>query len=200
SARLAILVILTACYVALVSTALVPATGRNLNMALLVMPNLLLVITASGAVQVANSWRHAAQGSLDGAIDQAVKMAWIPCILASGTTAIGLTSLLTSVLSPVREFGAYSAIGCVISLVVVLYGFPALLRLWRGSPPTAEVSDTWRWKEFGVWLYRNGRWVSLSCLALFLVSVAGLKHFRTETKVIKYFPEHTRIIADYRFL
>src|SRR5690606_33528817 len=81
SARLAILVILTASYVALISTALVPATGRNLNMVLLVMPNLLLVITTSGAVHVANYWRHAAQDSLDGAIDQAVKMAWIPCIL-----------------------------------------------------------------------------------------------------------------------
>jgi uncharacterized protein len=200
SVRLAALVILTSLYVALLATALVPASGRNLNMVLLVMPNLMIVLTTSGAIHVANYWRHAAQDSLEGAIDTAVQMAWTPCLLASMTTAIGLTSLLTSVLSPVQEFGAYSAIGCLLSVVAVLWGFPALLRLWRGAPPTAEVSDTWRWKEFGIWLYHHGTWVSLAFLAIFAVSVAGLQHFKTETKVIKYFPEHTRIIQDYRFL
>ena len=184
----------------MVPTSLLPATGRNLNMVLLVMPNLLIVLTTSGAIHVANYWRHAASEKLEGAIDEAVAMAWTPCLLASMTTAIGLTSLITSVLSPVREFGIYSAIGCLISVVAVLWGFPALLCLWRGNVPTAEVTDTSAWKRMGHWLYRHGTLVSLTCMAVFVVSAAGLRYFKTETKVIKYFPEHTRIIADYRFL
>jgi len=200
SLRLATLVIVTSLYVALLATSMVPATGRSLNMVLLVMPNLLIVLTTSGAIHVANYWRHAAREQMDGAIDSAVNMAWQPCLLASITTAIGLTSLLTSVLSPVREFGAYSAIGCLLSVVAVLWGFPALLSLWRGQPPSAQVADTSSWRRFGHWLYRHGGLVSLACLTLFVVSTAGLQHFKTETKVIKYFPEHTRIIADYRFL
>ena len=200
SLRLAILVIVTALYVAVTTTSLVPASGHSLNMVLLVMPNLLIVLTTSGAIHVANYWRHAAREQPDGAIHTAVRMAWTPCILASVTTAIGLTSLVTSVLSPVREFGAYSALGCLLSLVVVLFGFPSLLSLWRGTPPTAEVADTSFWKRMGHWLYEYGHWVSAACLILFVSSVAGLRYFKTETKVIKYFPEHTRIIADYRFL
>lgn len=200
SLRLATLVIVTALYVAIVATSLVPATGRNLNMVLLVMPNLLIVLTTSGAIHVANYWRHAARQQMEGAIDAAVNMAWQPCLLASITTAIGLTSLLTSVLSPVREFGGYSAIGCLLSVVAVLWGFPALLCLWRGKPPSAQVADTSAWRHFGHWLYRHGTFVSLTCLVVFVVSTAGLRYFKTETKVIKYFPEHTRIIADYRFL
>ena len=200
SVRLAVLVIVTSLYVAVMTTSLIPASGRNLNMVLLVMPNLLIVLTTSGAIHVANYWRHVAAEKMDGAIDSAVRIAWQPCTLASVTTAVGLTSLTTSVLSPVREFGAYSALGCLLSLLVVLLGFPALLRLWKGKAPTAAVADRSSWRAFGHWLYRHGTWVSLACLALFVGSTAGLRYFQTETKVIKYFPDHTRIIADYRFL
>ena len=71
---------------------------------------------------------------------------------------------------------------------------------WKGTAPSASVADRSSWRAFGHWLYRHGTWVSLACLALFVGSTAGLQYFQTETKVIKYFPDHTRIIADYRFL
>ncbi|MCA9076352.1 MAG: MMPL family transporter [Planctomycetaceae bacterium] len=200
SFRLAILVLIADLYVAAVAVALLPATGHPMNMVLIVMPNLLIVLTASGAVHIANYWKHAAAKNLDGAVSSAVKMGWQPCLLASVTTAIGLSSLTTSVLRPVKEFGIFSAIGCVLSLVVVLFGFPSMLRLWKGSAPPPEDADRSVWRWLGHWLHERGTAVTIYGMLAMAVGLYGLKWFRTETKVIRYFQPDSRIVQDYEFL
>ncbi len=200
SIRLAILVLLTAGYTSLAILALVPATGHTLNTVLVVMPNLLLVLTMSGAIHLSNYWRHAVQNGSRDPIARAVQLAKEPTTMASVTTAIGLASLLTSVLSPVKEFGAYSAIGCLFSLFMVLVGFPAMIRVWPGKPTEMNSPGQDLWRKFGHWVNHHGTAVILSCLVLFGASVYGLRWFRTETKVIRYFPEPMRIVQDYNYL
>jgi predicted RND superfamily exporter protein len=200
SVRLAILVLITSVYTAVAVVALVPATGQTLNTVLIVMPNLLLVLTMSGAIHLANYWKHASHAGVRDPISMAVRMAFEPCTLAAVTTAIGLASLLTSVLTPVKQFGVYSAIGCLFSLAMVLLAFPALLRVWpgRASKLTDPHQDIWH--RLGLALARHGTPVTLACLALFVLSAVGLRWFRTETKVIRYFPDSARIVQDYEFL
>ena len=200
SIRLAILVLITALYTAVAVVALVPATGQTLNTVLMVMPNLLLVLTMSGAIHVANYWRHAACAEVPRPVHTAVRMAFEPCTLASVTTAIGLASLLTSVLQPVRQFGAFSAIGCLLSIIMVLWVFPALLQLWPGRPAQMAAPQEDIWHRFGLHIARHGTLISAVCFGLFLAALGGLTWFRTETKVIRYFPDSSRIVRDYQFL
>ena len=200
SVRLACLVLLVAYYTTFVAVSIIPMTGGTMNMVLVVMPTLLTVLTLSGSIHVANYWKHAAHVNMKTAVVQAVEMARAPCVMASLTTAIGLASLLTSPLSPVRDFGLYSSIGCVISLLMVLYGLPSLLQLWPAKPPKASDIDTRHWQTFGRGLARHQWLVSLTCLTIFVAACYGFKWFRTETKVIRYFPDSSRVIQDYVFL
>lgn len=200
SVRLACLVLLVSYYTTFVAVSIVPLTGGTMNMVLVVMPTLLTVLTLSGSIHVANYWKHAAHVDMKTAVTKAVEMARAPCVMASLTTAIGLASLLTSPLSPVRDFGLYSSIGCVISLLMVLYGLPSLLQLWPAKPPKASEIDVKHWHTFGRILSHHQMLVSLSCLVIFVVACYGFKWFRTETKVIRYFPDSSRVIQDYRFL
>ncbi|MEZ6058455.1 MAG: MMPL family transporter [Planctomycetaceae bacterium] len=200
SLRLAILVLATSIYTATAVVALVPVFGDTLNMILIVMPNLLMVLTMSGTVHLANYWKHScARGELD-PIRDAVRMAAEPCLLASFTTAIGMLSLMTSQLLPVRQFGIYSAIGCVMSVVTILLIFPALLHFYDRvkRPPLAERGQ--QWENFGRRISRNGQVISLLCFLLFVVGIGGLYWFRTETKAIRYFNEESRVVQDYHFL
>ncbi|MGD9855644.1 MAG: RND family transporter, partial [Planctomycetaceae bacterium] len=196
SVRLGLLVLTVSYFSTLVSTALVPAAGDSLNMVLMVMPTLLNVLTLSGAIHVANYWKHAAIEDPRTAIVRAVEMARQPCALASITTAIGLISLLTSDLGPVRQFGTYSAIGCLVALVMVLYVLPALLQLWPAPAPQPREIDSLFWKAFGGFLSRHGAGVTSACLVLFCVCTYGLVHFKAETKVIRYFPPNARVVRD----
>jgi uncharacterized protein len=169
-------------------------------MVLAVMPTLLMVITLSGAIHVANYWKHAAAEHPGTAIAVTWQTAVAPCALASITTCIGLLSLCTSSLTPVRDFGLYAGIGTLISLAAILYGLPALLQLWPASPPRQEELDHHGWRALGRLLtVRPNLQAAIFLLACAAFS-AGLIYFRTETKVIRYFPNSSGIVHDYRFL
>ncbi|MBX3439056.1 MAG: MMPL family transporter, partial [Planctomycetaceae bacterium] len=200
STWLATLILLTDIFVAVVTMALLPLTGHTLNMVLIVMPNLLIVLTSSGAIHIANYWKHAADQGKVGAVLEAIRIGWKPCALASVTTAIGLASLVTSILRPVREFGIFASIGCLISLAAILIGFPAMLRLWKGPIPAVHDEDHSIWRGLGRWLARHGTSVVAVNMALICFGAFGLQWFRTETKVIKYFKPTTRIYQDYQYL
>ncbi len=205
SFHLATSVLIVSFYTTLLAVALVPVTGGSMNMVLVVMPPLLMVLTISGAIHVANYWKHATHTDPRTAVVEASRMARQPCFLASVTTAAGLLSLATSSLTPVRDFGLYSAVGCLIGLVMILYGLPALLQLWPSKPPKAapvEVNRRERsgWQQWGRFLSAHRRPVIVACVVLLVLGTSGLKWFRTETKVIRYFPEDSRIVQDYRFL
>jgi predicted RND superfamily exporter protein len=200
SVKLALLVLLTNLFVVTMTTALLPLSGHAMNMVLIVMPNLVMVLTASGAIHLSNYWVHEAAMGAHGAVERAVRTAFQPSVLSIATTVVGLLSLLTSVLTPVRDFGVYSSIGCVILLVTVLAGFPAMLQFWRGPVPPVVDPDDSQWRRLGEWLYRHSTFVIVASLVAFALGVWGLQWFRTETKVIRYFPHHARVYQDYAFL
>jgi len=200
SLLLASLVLLTSIYTAAVVVALIPLTGNSLNMVLIVMPNLLMVLTMSGTVHLANYWKHGVAASDPRPVFTAVKMAAEPCLLASATTAIGMFSLVTSELEPVRQFGIFAAVGCLLSLVTTLWLFPALLIFFPNFKVTQPEQNDDKWRQLGHWLYRHGRLVALLSLTAFVLGVVGLKWFRTETKAIRYFDAKTQVVKDYDYL
>ncbi|NOX54296.1 MAG: MMPL family transporter, partial [Planctomycetes bacterium] len=198
--RLTLLILIVTYYTIFLTVALVPATGGTMNMVLVVMPTLLMVLTISAGIHLANYWKHASQSNLSTAVVTATRMARMPCTMASITTAIGLLSLLTSTLTPVRNFGLYSALGCMISLAMVLIGLPALLQIWPPRPPKPSESGRSGWHQLGLWLARARLPILATALITFSVCCYGLRWFRTETKAIRYFPDHSRIVQDYHFL
>jgi len=200
SLRLGLVVLAVSYFTPLVTVALVPATGGSMNMVLVVMPSLLLMLTISGSIHVGNYWKHAAARDLRTAVVRAAEMAREPCILASVTTAIGLLSLTTSHLTPVRDFGLYSAVGMLISLIMVLFGMPAMLQLWPAKKPESEEIVHPFWRGLAHWISEHSTVVTCLFLVVCAATTAGLMNFRTETKVIKYFPDTSRVYRDYVFL
>lgn len=200
SFRLALLVQSVSVLTVLLSTALVPATGTSMNMVLIVMPTLLSVLTTSAAIHLANYWKHSNLDHPTASVIQAVRTAWLPCALASATTAIGLASLMSSNLVPVFQFGVYAAIGCGISFLVVMYLMPSLMLYWPRSPPPEDKVDTTSWNRLGRLISRYRVAVTSVCVIGTLACGYGLTRFRTETKVIRYFPADSRLVQDYEFL
>jgi len=200
SFRLGLLVLTVSLYATLITVSLVPLSGTTMNMVLIVMPTLLSVLTLSGAIHLVSYWKHAAQNNNPNGIVLAIRMAAQPCFLASATTAIGLASLMSSTLNPVRDFGIFAAIGCGISLVFILFVLPSLMQIWPGKPPEEHEVDGRTWKLLAHWILGHSTAVVVVCLAMFAAGIYGLQYFKTETKVVRYFPDDSRIITDYWFL
>jgi len=200
SLRLAILVQSVSVLCSFAAVSLIPATGGTLNMVLVVMPTLLMVITTSGAIHICNYWKTSNIADAKKSVIHAARMAWWPCLLASGTTAIGLASLMVSSLIPVRDFGIYASIGCIISFLCVLYVLPSLMLYWPQAPPRPEHIDNHKWYRLGQFLCRNWGRTCFVNLAVTGLCLWGMFYFRTETKVIRYFPDESQVMQDYKFL
>ena len=196
--RIALCVLGATVFAVFASLSLVPITGGGMNMVLVVMPSLLMVLTLSAGVHLVNYYRQAAADEPAGAVGRALATAKGPTSLAAATTAVGLASLYVSPLVPVSQFGLYSAVGCGVMLAVVLYGLPALLEHLT-PPPRAKAGGAGPWPGFAAGLVARRGAVIVSCLLVAGVCSYGLRWFRTETKVIKYFPETAKVVRDYAF-
>ncbi|REJ70906.1 MAG: hypothetical protein DWQ34_26620 [Planctomycetota bacterium] len=187
-------------YATMAGVSLVPITGHSMNMVLVVMPTLLMVLALSCAIHVANYWKHASADDPQTAVQRALDMARQPCVMASLTTAVGLLTLCTSPLSPVRQFGGFSALGCLIGLGLVLYGLPAILQITRLRPPVVSASNERPWYSLGALITRRPWTASAVSCAILLAGACGLSRFQTETKVVRNFQPDSPLMQDYRFI
>ena len=195
---------------AIMSMAIVWWTSGRVDAILMSMPSLIYVLGLSGAIHVVNYYRDEVRKSGEaGAARRALRHAFLPCTLASLTTAIGLASLYTSNLAPISNFGLYSALGVLMTLGVLFSYLPAALQTF--PPSTAFLQDTpsqpenesrlseW-WASAGRCITGHHRLVSVACISLLLASATGLMKIQTSVQLLNLFDDDSRIIHDYAWL
>lgn len=182
--------------------------GDRMNAILLTMPSLVYVSATSGAIHLANYYRDTVRSSgFDGAPDRTIRAAWLPLALATGTTAIGLVSMMITNLVPIRMFGLYSAIGVLISFVVVCFYVPAMLHFFPLRSIVKEVNGGFvdpglspKWRRVGEFIIRRSGWVTAACLALMAVGSWGVSKTESSVKLMRFFSSDSRIVQDYAWL
>jgi predicted RND superfamily exporter protein len=210
--KLTFLICFSGVYSAGASLAIVPLLGSNMNAILLTMAPLVYVAATSGAIHLANYYRDAVhEKGRKGAAGRAIQHAWLPLGLATSTTAIGLLSLLYSELHPIESFGFYSAIGVVISLLVLFLVLPSVLEIW---PPkdsstrvatgehheTGEMPLSPRWQRFARTVIANHALVSAVSIGLLAVFALGTRYVETSIKIMRFFSPETEIVHSYQWL
>jgi len=198
---------------AVISVALIWWLGSSMDAILMSMPSLVYVLGLSGSVHLMNYYYQAIEeGGLEGAAERAVAHAWKPALLCNITTAIGLISLCTSEIVPIRKFGTFSAIGVMAMMIVVFTYLPAVLQIWPQKPKAKrELVDgeevPWLdkylsgfWGLLGGAIVRNHWAVSIGC-TLFIAFVGyGATRIQTSVNLLRMFDPSAKIIADYQWL
>jgi uncharacterized protein len=178
------------------------AWGDGMNPVLIVLPLLVLTLGVSGGIHLVNYLVEARQqGPADGAALRAIKVAWLPCTLSAGTTALGLISLVVSELEPIRVFGFHAAVGVLATLAVLFLVIPGFFSRWpiRRRLLQDPVADA-RAARFAAFTVRwSTAIVGLTAAALAAASV-GLPGVRTSVAIDTLFTPETRVISDYRWL
>ena len=106
-------------------------SGEKMDAVLMSMPLLVYVLAVAGAVHIVNYYREALRdGDWQNATGRAIQLAWKPAMLGAVTTAVGLGSLCTSDLEPIRKFGLYSAIGIIATLLTTFVYLPSAIQLF----------------------------------------------------------------------
>ena len=198
--RLVTLLLLASLFTTFCAVACIPPTGGAMNLVSLVMPTLIFVLAISRGIRVANTWQHELIQKESAAKQERARFSWIPCGLASLATTIGLISLCTSGLAPVREFGLYAACGTVISFVVVVLTLPTFIPFWTGPKPPAQETEHSGWRWFGQILGIRPGLQALLLIAVYIGCSLGLPRLTVEPKMIRYFSDRARITQDYWFI
>lgn len=205
--RLSLLVITVSVLAAATALAALWFTGGQMNAVLVSMPPLVYVSTMSGAIHWSNYYRDTViEHGTAGAPERAVAQAWLPLALATGTTAVGLLSLMGSNLLPIRQFGFYSAIGVAASLPWLLLVLPAgcaicplrlTNRVEQGATGLTEHVNWWSW---GQRLIRYGSLLTVASLTLAAVCGWGLKRITTSVTAEKFFSDNAPYPQNCRWL
>jgi predicted RND superfamily exporter protein len=210
SKRVTTMVFFCGVYGAACSLMIVYATGGLMDAVLLVLPSLVYVLGLSGAIHLVNYYQDEVEESgLEGAPGRALRAGWLPCTLAAVTTALGLGSLITSEVIPIRKFGVYSAYGVLFTLVVLFALLPTLLQLWPPRPKKkkgdklGQVHNTPFSKlllGMGDMIINRHAVVSILCFIMLLVLGAGLAKTKTTVQLMKLFDPGANIIRNYTWL
>lgn len=194
--------------------------GTTVDAILMTMPSLIYVLGISGAIHIVNYYRDEVRhAGASGAASRAIKHAMVPCFLAAFTTALGLISLCTSNIVPIYNFGLYSAIAVMTTLLILFTYLPAALETF---PPRFALSGTSVrsqgagdnqlesgdesyglsefWAGFGRFVTKHYRLMIVLCLVLFGSGLLGLPKVKTSVQLLKLFDSEARIIADYGYL
>jgi predicted RND superfamily exporter protein len=171
------------------------------------------VLGVSGAIHMVNYYRKAAaEGAGAAAADVAIADGYFPVILSSITTSIGLSSLASSQIKPIGQFGLYSAVGVLLSLPIMLLVLPAVLHRMRGQI-SSHFSDAGnlekRERETGVsrsmsvlvnWVCRSHHLIVIPTIVLLTLLGTGILNLKASVKIQNRFSSGARIIADYHWL
>ncbi len=209
--RLTTMVFIAGLYTATLCLAILAFTGGIMNSVLFTMPAVVYTAGLSAAIHVVNYYRYArAEGGLAGAADRGLRAAWLPCTLSAGTTSLGLISLCTSAIVPIKTFGLYTSIGVMSAVGLVFLFLPAALELWPPQQSDAlgtDVDDSPRnlrhrrhMRRLGVLVIARPLWVWAVFMILLVVCGAGLHRVKTTVNLMSLFSPQAKVIASYRWL
>jgi predicted RND superfamily exporter protein len=207
--RYALIAFLLATAGQLAAVSLVYYGGFQFSAVLIVLPTLIFMLTLSGAIHLVNYQRHSNEATKQGAGWEAVRHGFWPCVLSSGTTMLGMGSLLVSELSPIREFGGLSGVSLGIATAMLLVYFPYAIGVAR--PPLrseesaiARESDVDKRKSsfanksrgYLRWQTRHAGSISIVSLLSLAVAVQGLSSLKASTKFCDLFPPDDPVSLD----
>jgi predicted RND superfamily exporter protein len=195
---------------AMTSVALVWWCGSSIDAIMMSMPSLVYVLGLSGAAHILNYYHDAVEEhGHAGAPERALAHGWKPALLCQLTTAIGLITLVTSELVPIRKFGLFSAIGVLVMLCVTLTYLPAALEIWPQKPrkkhqgndsPWFDRMLSGFWQRMGSWIINHHALVAIGCSLIIVCFGYGVVHMKTSVNLLKMFHSEAKIIKDYAWL
>jgi predicted RND superfamily exporter protein len=195
---------------AVMSIAAVWWLGSSVDAIMMSMPSLVYVLGLSGAAHIINYYHEAANShGIATAPGRAIAHGWKPAFLCQVTTAIGLITLVTSELVPIRKFGLFSALGVMGMFIVLMTYLPAALQIWPQKPrqrPAGQEQSWYEkllagfWPKFGGFIVRHHGLVAIGSTLIIVAFGYGLVHMRTSVNLLKMFHSDAKIIKDYEWL
>jgi len=196
--------------------------GETFNIVTTIIGPLLLAISVADSIHILAHYReiYTLNGcDHTGAVHNAIRNVWLPCLFTSLTTMAGFASFVTSSIRPVKMMGIFTAAGVGFAFLLTITFIPTVLMFFRdrfcdAAPallnggrdlPPSEVEG--REDLFARILHGIGNFSSkyyrsivVAMVVIFAVSIYGIFKIKFETNTMNYLPETNSIRRDITFI
>ncbi|TWT65468.1 efflux RND transporter permease subunit [Crateriforma conspicua] len=191
------------CISQLIALAILHLGGGEMTALLIVLPPLIQVLAIAGGIHLVNYTLDAAEETgQQTAVAKAVRIGWLPCVLSSTTTAIGLGSLAVSGLAAVREFGVFAALGVLATVCVLLVLLPGFLswRPIRTGQPVAKDRFGLLWTSLIKLQTKHASLVTVVAAIGIIGLGIGVTRLQASVRIETLFGTESRLMSDYAWL
>ena len=181
------------------------ALGRPLNMMAALYPVLMIIVGTSDVIHIMSKYIDELKKGFPKrkAIIITIKEIGLATLLTSITTAIGFASLLTSRISPIKEFGLNAALGVMVAYITVIFFTCALLSFFDKEQLIKLGRGEAFWEKLMIRTYQFTRkkpkqiWVGI--LIVMGLSFWGLSMVTTNYKIASNLPRGEKITSDFNY-
>jgi len=180
--------------------------GYALNTITALLPPVIMVLSIATTVHLYSGWLQLAGEAGDPKILLAREMQrlFLPCLFTAITTALGLVSLLVSEVPAVQLFGAFSAVGVMLSFVVNILLVPSVLSFLPIPETGRRLYDTGALSNLlraTASLTVNHPWLVLvSSLLLAAAALSGLGRIENNTDLVRFLKPSATLHRDTVFI
>jgi len=181
-------------------------SGYALNTMTSLLAPVLMVLSVSTSVHLYENWRSRSNAWQDPnlVIASTVRELRRPCFFTSLTTALGMLSLVVSDTPAVRLFGAFAALGVMISLGVSLTLVPVGLSFLSRPPAAPTRSRVAGLDRFLGFAARSAvqHPIAILCVAavLTLLGSAGIARIERNTDLVWFLKSDNPLFRDSMFI
>ena len=168
-------------------------TGYAIDPVSSLFPIILIVVSVSYSIHILSKYlEDAADHPKKEALKKTIKEVGLATFLTSVTTGIGFSSLASTSIPSIKNFGLYAAAGVMMSFITVITFTPSLVNVLQqkkflAKPSTIKTGSMWmeRLYYFNI---KNQLKIIIAFLLLILISIAGILNIGPEAHFSSYFP------------
>ncbi|MEO0339812.1 MAG: MMPL family transporter [Bacteroidota bacterium] len=179
--------------------------GRELNAMAALYPVLMIIVGTSDVIHIMSKYIDELKKGNDKrvAIMTTIREIGLATLLTSLTTAIGFASLLTSRISPIRDFGLNAAAGVIIAYLTVVIFTTAVLS-WFSTDQIVKLGKGQAfWDKLMDRAYRltvnHPRRITIGALVFIGLNALGIAMISTNYNIISNLPRGEKITEDFVF-
>lgn len=176
-----------------------------INLLLTILPTILFVVGISDVVHLLSKYQEELQWGYEKhkALWRAFREIGIATFLTSLTTAAGFLTLLTARIAPIRDFGAYTALGVFIAFMMAFVLLPATLILIKEPKVQRTTLAHPIWNRtlraaFSKVMF-NPRWVLALSGIVIGFSLMGIERMELDKKILEDLEKDDPVQQDFHF-
>ncbi|SFU43446.1 efflux RND transporter permease subunit [Pontibacter akesuensis] len=179
--------------------------NKPIDLMTVLLPTIMFVVGMSDVIHILSRYITETGNGMEKipALKLTLREVGLATLLTSFTTAIGFLTLLTTAITPIRNFGLYTAISIGLAFILAFTVLPAILLLIKRPATTPAQKASFAWP---VLLRRMFRWVLVhpkailaSSLVVVLLSITGISQIKLDTTMLEDLGDDDPILRDFQF-